>query len=83
MVAEKGSNRGCHGGRWPGTRGRQRFGLSPRERGSICPVSRKTTAISETYRQYFPPDSLPAWTCVGVAGLAHDALIETGLVSRR
>jgi 2-iminobutanoate/2-iminopropanoate deaminase len=40
-------------------------------------------AMNETYRSYFPPDRLPARTCVGVTGLAYDALIEIDLVCRR
>lgn len=40
-------------------------------------------AMNETYRQFFPPDRLPARTCVGVTGLAYDALIEIDLVCRR
>nr|WP_249782627.1 MULTISPECIES: RidA family protein [unclassified Bradyrhizobium] len=40
-------------------------------------------AMNETYRTYFPPDRLPARTCVGVTGLAYDALIEIDLVCRR
>ena len=40
-------------------------------------------AMNETYRQYFPADRLPARTCVGVTGLAYDALIEVDLVCRR
>jgi reactive intermediate/imine deaminase len=40
-------------------------------------------AMNETYRQYFPPDRLPARTCVGVTGLAYDARIEIDLVCRR
>lgn len=39
--------------------------------------------MNETYRQYFPPDRLPARTCVGVTALAYDALIEIDLVCRR
>lgn len=35
------------------------------------------------WRSYFPPDRLPARTCVGVTGLAYDALIEIDLVCRR
>jgi 2-iminobutanoate/2-iminopropanoate deaminase len=41
------------------------------------------TAMNETYRGFFPPDRLPARTCVGVTGLAYDALIEVDLVCRR
>jgi reactive intermediate/imine deaminase len=40
-------------------------------------------AMNETYRRFFPPDRLPARTCVGVTGLAYDALIEIDLVCRR
>ena len=41
------------------------------------------TAMNETYRTYFAPGRLPARTCVGVTGLAYDALIEIDLVCRR
>ena len=40
-------------------------------------------AMNDTYRGYFPPDRLPARTCVGVTGLAYDALVEIDLVCRR
>ncbi len=40
-------------------------------------------AMNETYRSYFAADRLPARTCVGVTGLAYDALIEIDLVCRR
>ena len=40
-------------------------------------------AMNETYRSYFPENRLPARTCVGVTGLAYDALIEIDLVARR
>ena len=40
-------------------------------------------SMNETYRSFFPPDRLPARTCVGVTGLAYDALIEIDLVCRR
>lgn len=39
--------------------------------------------MNETYRSYFAPDRLPARTCVGVTGLAYDALIEIDLICRR
>ncbi|MDX3969328.1 MAG: RidA family protein [Bradyrhizobium sp.] len=39
-------------------------------------------AMNETYRTFFAPDRLPARTCVGVTGLAYDALIEIDLVCR-
>jgi 2-iminobutanoate/2-iminopropanoate deaminase len=40
-------------------------------------------AMNETWRSFFPADRLPARTCVGVTGLAYDALIEIDLVCRR
>ncbi len=40
-------------------------------------------AMNETYRGYFAEGRLPARTCVGVTGLAYDALIEIDLVVRR
>ena len=40
-------------------------------------------AMNEMYRTYFAPGRLPARTCVGVTGLAYDALIEIDLVCRR
>jgi 2-iminobutanoate/2-iminopropanoate deaminase len=40
-------------------------------------------AMNETYRGYFAEDRLPARTCVGVTGLAYDALIEIDLIARR
>lgn len=39
--------------------------------------------MNETYRQYFPEGRLPARTCIGVTGLARDALVEIDLVARR
>ncbi|UPK31563.1 RidA family protein [Bradyrhizobium sp. 186] len=39
--------------------------------------------MNETYRTFFAPGRLPARTCVGVTGLAYDALIEIDLVCRR
>ena len=40
-------------------------------------------AMNETYRGYFAVGKLPARTCVGVTGLAYEALIEIDLVVRR
>ncbi len=40
-------------------------------------------AMNDTYRSFFPPDRLPGRTCVGVTGLAVDALVEIDLVARR
>jgi len=39
--------------------------------------------FNATYRQYFAPDRLPARTCIGVTGLAYDALVEIDLIARR
>ena len=39
--------------------------------------------MNAAYRGYFPPDRLPARTCVGVTGLARGALVEIDLVARR
>ena len=39
--------------------------------------------MNETYRRYFAEGRLPARTCVGVTGLAYDALIEIDLIVRR
>jgi reactive intermediate/imine deaminase len=41
------------------------------------------TAMNAVYRGYFPPDRLPARTCIGVTGLAYGARIEIDLVARR
>ena len=40
-------------------------------------------AMNEIYRGYFAPGRLPARTCVGVTGLAYDALIEIDLVAAK
>ena len=40
-------------------------------------------AMNEVYRGFFGEGRLPARTCVGVTGLAYDALIEIDLVARR
>jgi 2-iminobutanoate/2-iminopropanoate deaminase len=40
-------------------------------------------AMNETYRRYFPDGRRPARTCVGVTGLAREALVEIDLVARK
>jgi 2-iminobutanoate/2-iminopropanoate deaminase len=40
-------------------------------------------AMNAVYRSFFPEGRLPARTCVGVTGLAYDALIEIDLVAKR
>jgi 2-iminobutanoate/2-iminopropanoate deaminase len=39
--------------------------------------------MNETYEPYFPTDRLPARTCVGVTGLAREALVEIDMVAKR
>jgi 2-iminobutanoate/2-iminopropanoate deaminase len=39
--------------------------------------------MNAVYRGYFPPDRLPARTCIGVTGLARGALIEIDFIARR
>jgi 2-iminobutanoate/2-iminopropanoate deaminase len=39
--------------------------------------------MNEVYRSYFPADRLPARTCVGVTGLARNALVEIDFIARR
>jgi len=40
-------------------------------------------AMNQAYTSYFADDRLPARTCVGVTGLARDALVEIDLIARR
>ena len=37
--------------------------------------------MNAVYRSYFPPDRLPARTCIGVTGLARGALVEIDMVA--
>ncbi len=39
--------------------------------------------MNAVYRGYFPAGRLPARTCIGVTGLARDALVEIDLVARK
>ncbi len=39
--------------------------------------------MNAVYADYFPPGRLPARTCVGVTGLARDALVEIDMIARR
>ncbi len=39
--------------------------------------------MNAVYKSYFADDRLPARTCVGVTGLARDALVEIELIARR
>ena len=49
----------------------------------LTEFKRDYAAMNEIYRGYFAPDRLPARTCVGVTGMAYDALIEIDLIARR
>ena len=40
-------------------------------------------AMNRVYASYFPPDRLPAWTCVEVTGLARGALVEIDMMAHR
>jgi reactive intermediate/imine deaminase len=44
---------------------------------------RDYSPMNEVYRSYFPADRLPARTCVGVTGLARNALVEIDCIARR
>ena len=39
--------------------------------------------MNDVYRSSFPSDRLPARTCIGVTGLARDALVEVDMVAHR
>ena len=49
----------------------------------ITHFQRDYEAMNEAYKSCFPPGRLPARTCIGVTGLARDALIEIDMVARR
>lgn len=49
----------------------------------LTEFKRDYARMNETYRAFFPPDKLPGRTCVGVSGLAVDALVEIDLVAKR
>lgn len=44
---------------------------------------RDYAAMNETWKACFPPGRRPARTCVGVTGLAREALVEVDLVAFR
>ena len=39
--------------------------------------------FNATYASFFDPSKMPARTCIGVTGLAYDALVEVDLLARR
>ncbi len=49
----------------------------------LTEFSRDYATMNTTYASYFPVDRRPARTCVGVTGLARDALVEIDLIARR
>ena len=49
----------------------------------ITEFQRDYEAMNDAYKSYFPPDRLPARTCVGVTGLARAALVEIDMIARR
>jgi 2-iminobutanoate/2-iminopropanoate deaminase len=49
----------------------------------LVDFARDYAAMNAVYRGYFAADRLPARTCVGVTGLARDALVEIDLVAWR
>jgi reactive intermediate/imine deaminase len=49
----------------------------------LIDFKRDYAAMNETYASYFPADRRPARTCIGVTGLARDALVEIDLLVRR
>ena len=49
----------------------------------ITHFQRDYEAMNKAYKSCFPPGRLPARTCIGVTGLARDALVEIDMVARR
>ena len=49
----------------------------------ITEFERDYAAMNEAYQAYFPESKRPARTCVGVTGLAVNALVEIDMVARR
>jgi len=49
----------------------------------ITEFKRDYEAMNDAYKSYFPADRLPARTCIGVTGLARDALVEIDMVAKR
>ncbi|QYD72552.1 RidA family protein [Paraburkholderia edwinii] len=49
----------------------------------LTEFKRDYATLNAVYAAYFPPGKLPARTCVGVTGLARDALVEIDFIARR
>ena len=52
-------------------------------RAFLTHFDRDYAPMNEIYRSYFSANRLPARTCVGVTGLARNALVEIDVVARR
>ncbi|MBV9522014.1 MAG: RidA family protein [Alphaproteobacteria bacterium] len=48
----------------------------------LADFARDYAAMNAAYQQYFAPGRLPARTCIGVTGLAREALVEIDLIAR-
>jgi enamine deaminase RidA (YjgF/YER057c/UK114 family) len=49
----------------------------------LTEFKRDYDAMNDIYKSYFQAQKLPARTCIGVTGLARDALIEIDMVAKR
>ena len=49
----------------------------------LTEFARDYEVMNQTYRSYFLPARLPARTCIGVTGLAREALVEIDMVAKR
>ncbi|WP_246669052.1 RidA family protein [Ancylobacter sp. TS-1] len=49
----------------------------------LTEFKRDYAAMNAAYASYFPADRRPARTCVGVTGLARDALVEIDFIAHR
>ena len=52
-------------------------------RAYFTEFKRDYAAMNQAYQSNFPPELLPARTCIDVADLARDALVEIDSVARR
>jgi enamine deaminase RidA (YjgF/YER057c/UK114 family) len=49
----------------------------------LTEFKRDYDAMNAVYKTYFLPKPLPARTCIGVTGLARDALVEIDFIAKR
>ncbi|WP_150525409.1 RidA family protein [Roseibium sediminis] len=52
-------------------------------RAYLTEFDRDYAVMNQTYESFFEKGKLPARTCVGVSGLAVNALVEIDLIARR